>query len=128
MTTVLLLTAGMVVGAGSLFSESSIEPAASAPSLPVTEPTSPTVGGTDGEVNAGFAACSPDYANGPGADLDKRNMIGAENSVVVSPAEMRAMGMPESTIRTQTESWNKLSPQEQQEQLCRAAQQGAINR
>ncbi|MEV7648355.1 hypothetical protein [Arthrobacter sp. NPDC089319] len=51
-------------------------------------------------------------------------MIGAENSIVVSPAEMRAIGMPESAIRTQTEVWNKLSPEEQREQLCRAAQQG----
>ena len=80
--------------------------------------------GTNGDVNAGFAACSPDYADGSGAQLDQRNMIDPENSVVVSPAEMRAMGMPESEIRTQTEAWNKLSPEEQQEQLCRAAQQG----
>lgn len=114
------------MGAGSLLSEPSIEPTASAPSLPGTEPTSPTAAGTNGEVNAGFAACSPDYATGPGADLDKRTMIGAENSVVVSPAEMRDMGMPESMIRAQTESWKKLSPQEQQEQLCRAAQQDEI--
>lgn len=127
MTTVLLLTAGMVVGAASLFGESSIEPTASAPSLPVTEPASPAAARTNGEMNAGFAACSPDYANGPGADLDQRNMIGPENSVVVSPAEMRAMGMPESMIRTQTASWNNLSSQEQQEQLCRAAQQDAIS-
>jgi hypothetical protein len=114
----------MVVGAGSLFGEHLIETTASTPILPVADQDPPTAASTDGEVNAGFAACSPDYANGPGADLDKRNMIGAENSIVVSPAEMRAMGMPESEIRTQTEAWNKLSPEEQQEQLCRAAQQG----
>jgi hypothetical protein len=76
-------------------------------------------------MNAGFAACSPNYADGPGADLDKRNMIGPENSVVVSPAEMRAMGMSEISISAQTKSWDKLSPEEQQEQLCRAAQQRA---
>jgi hypothetical protein len=79
-------------------------------------------------VNAGFAACSPSYADGPDADLDQRNMIGPENSVVVSPAEMRARGMSETMIRAQTETWNKLSPEEQQEQLCRAAEQaGATN-
>jgi hypothetical protein len=73
-----------------------------------------------------FIECSADYADGPGAELDRNNMIGAENSVIISPDEMKAMGFPEAQIRAQTAEWNKLSPEEREEQLCRAAQQNSV--
>ena len=73
-----------------------------------------------------FVACSADYANGPGADLDRRNLMGPENSVMVSPEQMRAMGRPAVEIEAQTRAWNELSPESREEQLCRAAQQNAV--
>lgn len=69
-----------------------------------------------------FISCSDGYATGPGADLDQNSMIGPENSVMVSPAQMRAIGLPESEILAQTQVWNELSAEERGEQLCRAAQ------
>ncbi|MCW2134665.1 hypothetical protein [Arthrobacter sp. VKM Ac-2550] len=53
-------------------------------------------------------------------------MIGPENSVIVSPEEMKAMGRPEAEIQAQAARWNELSPEEREEQLCRAAQQNAV--
>jgi hypothetical protein len=53
-------------------------------------------------------------------------MIGPENSVLVSPEEMKAMGRPEAEIQAQTARWNELSPEEREEQLCRAAQQNTV--
>jgi hypothetical protein len=70
--------------------------------------------------------CSADYAGGPGGELDKKNMIGPENSVLVTPQEMKALGMSEAAIRSQTAAWRNLSPIERDEQLCRAAQQGSV--
>ncbi|MBD8042636.1 hypothetical protein H9638_02300 [Arthrobacter sp. Sa2BUA2] len=72
-----------------------------------------------------FMACSADYANGPGAALDQRNLMGPENSVLVSPEQMRAMGRSAAEIESQTRAWNELSPESREEQLCRAAQQNA---
>ncbi|WP_191807028.1 hypothetical protein [Arthrobacter gallicola] len=72
-----------------------------------------------------FAACSADYANGPGAELDRNNMIGPENSVLLSPEEMMSRGYSAAQIDSQSRAWNKLSPEEREEQLCRAAQQNA---
>ncbi|UPO76366.1 hypothetical protein [Arthrobacter sp. Helios] len=73
-----------------------------------------------------FVACSAEYAHGPGADLDRRNLMGPENSVMVSPEQMRAMGRPAAEIEAQTRAWNELSPESREEQLCRAAQQNAV--
>lgn len=73
-----------------------------------------------------FTECSADYADGPGGDLDRKNMIGPENGLMVTPEEMRAMGMPEAAIRSQAAAWQALSPEEREEQLCRAAQQNRV--
>lgn len=73
-----------------------------------------------------FTRCSADYAGGPGGDLDRKNMIAPENSVIATPEEMKALGMPEAAIRSQTAAWQALSPEEREEQLCRAAQQGRV--
>lgn len=73
-----------------------------------------------------FAGCSADYVNGPGAALDRKNIIGPENSVMISPDEMKSMGWSEAEIQAQTQAWNKLSREEREEQLCRAAQQNAV--
>jgi len=53
-------------------------------------------------------------------------MIGPENSVMMTPEEMEALGMPEAAVRSQTAAWQALSPEEREEQLCRAAQQGRV--
>ncbi len=74
-----------------------------------------------------FVACSAEYANGPGADLDRSNMMGPENSVMVSPEQLRAMGYSAAEIGSQTRAWNELSPESREEQLCRAAQQNAVS-
>ncbi len=73
-----------------------------------------------------FTECSADYAGGPGGDLDRKNMIGPENSVMMTPEEMKALGMPEAAVQSQTAAWQALSPEEREEQLCRAAQQGRV--
>ncbi|WP_205754546.1 hypothetical protein [Arthrobacter sp. CAU 1506] len=73
-----------------------------------------------------FTECSADYAEGPGGDLDRKNMIGPENSLMVTPEEMKAMGMPEAAIRSQAAAWQALSPEEREEQLCRAAHQDRV--
>ena len=72
-----------------------------------------------------FVACSAEYAHGPGADLDRSNMIGPENSVMVSPEQLRARGYSAAEIESQARAWNELSPESREEQLCRAAQQNA---
>lgn len=53
-------------------------------------------------------------------------MIGPENSVIVSPEVMKAMGRPDAEIQAQAARWNELSPEEREEQLCRAAKQNAV--
>lgn len=73
-----------------------------------------------------FIACSADYPNGPGAALDRSNLIGPENSVMVSPEQLRAMGLPESEVTAQAHAWNDVSPEMREEQLCRAAQQDDV--
>ena len=70
-----------------------------------------------------FIDCSAEYHNGPGAALDPSELIGPENSVMVSPEQLRAMGLPESEVTAQEHAWNDLSPEMREEQLCRAAQQ-----
>ncbi|WP_229960445.1 hypothetical protein [Arthrobacter sp. zg-Y750] len=73
-----------------------------------------------------FIGCSAEYVNGPGAALDRSSMIGPENSVMVSPAEMSSMGRPGAEVEAQAQAWNELSQEERGEQLCRAAQQNAV--
>ena len=70
-----------------------------------------------------FVDCSAEYPNGPGAVLDQSNLIGPENSVMVSPEQLRAMGLPQSEVTAQENAWNDLSPEMREEQLCRADQQ-----
>lgn len=72
-----------------------------------------------------FIACSADYASGPGAALDRSDQIGPENSVMVSPEQLRAMGLPESEVTAQAHAWHELSPEMREEQLCRASQENA---
>ena len=73
-----------------------------------------------------FIACSADYASGPGAALDRSDQIGPENSVMVSPEQLRAMGLPDSEVTAQAHAWDELSPEMREEQLCRAAQQDDV--
>ena len=73
-----------------------------------------------------FIGCSAEYVNRPGAALDRSNMIGPENSVMVSPAEMKSMGRPGAEVGAQAQGRNELSQEERGEQLCRAAQQNAV--
>ncbi|MHA7261571.1 hypothetical protein ACX80W_00055 [Arthrobacter sp. TMN-37] len=77
-------------------------------------------------VHQPFTECSADYAAGPGADLDRNNMIGPENSVMLPPGQMEAMGLPEAAVEQQTKKWNELAQDEREEQLCRANQQNAV--
>ncbi|MBF4995299.1 hypothetical protein ITX31_14420 [Arthrobacter gandavensis] len=70
-----------------------------------------------------FVTCSADYADGPGADLDRGYLIGPDNSVMVSPEQLIAMGLPAADVEAQARAWDGLSPEQRQEQLCRAAQQ-----
>ena len=138
MTAVLLLAAGLVLGISTLPGEQGLTA-----SVGVAAPPSPAVLGTpsapalepeyrdvtddpEATVYEPFIECSADYADGPGAELDRKNMIGPENSVMVSPEEMKAMGRPEAEIHAQRARWNALSPEEREEQLCRAAQQNAV--
>lgn len=72
-----------------------------------------------------FIACSADYPSGPGAALDRSNLIGPGNSVMVSPELLRAMGLPESEVTAQAHTWHELSPEMREEQLCRASQGNA---
>ncbi|MFJ2660917.1 hypothetical protein [Arthrobacter koreensis] len=74
-------------------------------------------------VYESFIDCSADYASGPSAVLDRSDQIGPENSVMVPPEQLRAMGLPESEVTAQEHVWNDLSPETREEQLCRAAQQ-----
>ncbi|MCC3282694.1 hypothetical protein [Arthrobacter caoxuetaonis] len=72
-----------------------------------------------------FIACSADYPNGPGAALDRSNLIGPENSVMASPEQLRAMGLPESEVTAQAHTWQELNPEVRAEQLCRATYENA---
>ncbi|MEB7503318.1 hypothetical protein [Arthrobacter koreensis] len=96
-------------GAPAAFSASSSVPADD-PATPVYEP---------------FIACSADYLDGKGADLDRSYLIGPENSAMVSPEQLVAMGIPAVDVELQARAWDELSPEERDEQLCRAAQQEA---
>ncbi|WP_139005830.1 hypothetical protein [Arthrobacter crystallopoietes] len=137
-TAVLLLAAGLVLGISTLPGEQSLTASVAGDTSPSPEvlgtPSSPafepeprdvTVD-PEAKVHESFIECSADYADGPGTDLDKKNMIGPENSVMVSPEEMKALGRPEAEIQAQTARWDELSPEEREEQLCRAAQQNAV--
>ena len=73
-----------------------------------------------------LSSLAADYPNSPNAALDRSDQIGPENSVMVSPEQLRAMGLPESDITAQTHAWNDLSPEMREEQLCRAAQQDDV--
>ena len=138
MTAVLLLAAGLVLGISTLPGKhglpASVTEAASpspgvlgAPSPPAFESEVRDVkNDSEARVYEPFIKCSEDYADGPGADLDRQNMIGPENSVIVSPEEMKALGRPEAEIHAQRARWNELSPEEREEQLCRAAQQNKV--
>lgn len=124
MTAVLLLAAGLVLGISTLPGEQVLTA-----SVVETPSPSPAVLGTpspESRVYEPFIECSAVYADGSGAELDRQNMIGPENSVMVSPEEMKALGRPEAEILAQTAKWNELSPDEREEQLCRAAQQNAV--
>lgn len=79
----------------------------------------------DTPLSEPFIGCSAEYVNGPGPALDRSNMIGPENSVMVSPAQMKSMGRPQAEVEAQAQAWNALSPEERDEQLCRATQQNA---
>jgi hypothetical protein len=106
LTTGLLMTAGLILGISTL--------------------TSPTTAVDAPGAYEPFIECSADYVSGPGAELDRKNMISAENSVLISPEEMKSLGFPEAQVQAQTAKWNELSPEEREEQLCRAAQQNAV--
>ena len=139
MTAVLLLAAGVVLGVSTLPGEqgltASVAEAPSSPSPAVLGTPSPSAfepeyrdvaDDPESRVYGPFIECSADYADGPGAELDRKNMIGPENSVMVSPEEMKAMGRPEAEIQAQAAKWKELSPDEREEQLCRAAQQNTV--
>ncbi|GAA1353940.1 hypothetical protein GCM10009636_19060 [Arthrobacter koreensis] len=88
---------------------------ASAPSAVADDPAT--------AVYEPFVACSADYVDGPGADLDRSNLIGPENSAMVSPEQLIAMGIPAADVGLQARAWEELSPDQRDEQLCRGAQE-----
>ena len=45
---------------------------------------------------------------------------------MVSPEQLRAMGLPDSEVTAQAHAWDELSPEMPEEQLCRAAQQDDV--
>ncbi|WP_205834750.1 hypothetical protein [Crystallibacter degradans] len=133
-----MLAAGVVLGISTLSGEyglpaSVIEPSSPSPAALGTPSASAFESESrdvqhdpEARVYEPFIECSTDYADGPGSNLDRQNMIGPENSVIVSPEVMKAMGRPDAEIQAQAARWNELSPEEREEQLCRAAKQNAV--
>jgi hypothetical protein len=137
-TAALLLVAGFALGLSTLSSGQSPTPSSAGVSaelpLPALDVEAPgpapdvqfPVDDPSTKVHEPFMECSAEYAEGAGGDLDKKSMIGPENNVMVTPEEMKALGMPETAIRSQKTAWQNLSLEEREEQLCRAAQQGSV--
>ena len=130
MIVVLAISGGVVLGIGTMPlsapGESAAETARVAMAPKASTGSSELKDDPATAVYEPFIACSADYASGPGAALDRSDQIGPENSVMVSPEQLTAMGLPESEVTSQEHAWNDLSPEMREEQLCRAAQQDDV--